>query len=119
MMVINKGAGLSVIIVRPLVEYASAVWDPFTKKNINKIEMVQRRATRWTLNSYHNTSSVTGMMNHLRWPSWPTLQIRQSEAQLGHMYKMVHGLVAINIGLYAKSVLRPTLSGLFHKYCIL
>ena len=39
-------------IVRPQLEYASLVWSPYTKKDINKVEMVQRRAVRWTLNRY-------------------------------------------------------------------
>ena len=31
-------------LVRPEVEYASVVWSPYTKDNINKIEKVQRRS---------------------------------------------------------------------------
>jgi hypothetical protein len=31
-------------LVRPQLEYASTVWNPYTKRNINKVEMVQRRA---------------------------------------------------------------------------
>ena len=31
-------------LVRPQVEYAAIVWDPNTNKNMQKIEMVQRRA---------------------------------------------------------------------------
>ena len=38
--------------VRPKVEYASTVWSPYTKKNIDQIEMVQRRAARWATNRY-------------------------------------------------------------------
>ena len=34
-------------LARPQVEYASSVWNPHTKQNISKIEMVQRRAARW------------------------------------------------------------------------
>ena len=30
--------------VRPMLEYASSVWDPYTKKSIDKLEAVQRRA---------------------------------------------------------------------------
>ncbi|KAL8615930.1 hypothetical protein ACOMHN_034606 [Nucella lapillus] len=30
--------------VRPILEYASSVWDPHTQKNIDKLEAVQRRA---------------------------------------------------------------------------
>ena len=33
--------------VRPKLEYASTVWSPHTDKNIESIEMVQRRAARW------------------------------------------------------------------------
>ena len=28
-------------LVRPQVEYASSIWNPYTKQNINKIEMIQ------------------------------------------------------------------------------
>jgi hypothetical protein len=33
-------------LVRPSVEYASAVWDPYTRNQINQLEQVQRRAAR-------------------------------------------------------------------------
>jgi hypothetical protein len=92
-------------LVRPILEYSATVWDPHTQKNIDKVEMVQRRAARWALNRYHNTSSVTDMLQSL---SWPILQLRRSEARLCMMYKMVHGLVATNIGLYTVPVTRHT-----------
>ena len=45
--------------VRPQVEYASSVWSLYTKKDIHKVEMVQRRATGWILSSYSPDQSVT------------------------------------------------------------
>jgi len=39
--------------VRPQLEYGSTIWDPrpgVENKGAYKVEMVQRRATRWTLN---------------------------------------------------------------------
>ena len=33
--------------MRPLVEYASIVWDPYTQTNVQKLEMVQWRAARY------------------------------------------------------------------------
>jgi hypothetical protein len=35
-------------LVRPLVECASPVWDPYHRTEIDRIEMVQRRAARYT-----------------------------------------------------------------------
>ena len=52
-------------MVRPLLEYCSTVWSPYTKESIQKIEMVRRRVARYVTNQYHNTSSVTSMLNHL------------------------------------------------------
>ena len=58
-------------IVRPLLEYGSAVWDPYLQKNMQSIEMVQRRAARWVKSDYRYDSSVTSMLADLRWP--PTI----------------------------------------------
>ncbi len=33
--------------IRPTLEYAAVVWNPHLKKHIEKIEKVQRAATRW------------------------------------------------------------------------
>jgi len=36
-----------VTIVRPTLEYATAVWDPYKQEQIDLIEAVQRRAVRF------------------------------------------------------------------------
>jgi hypothetical protein len=90
-------------LVRPLLEYASPVWDPYTQQNINKIEMVQRRAARYVCNRYHNTSSVTNMLKGLGWRS---LQARRTDAKLILFYKIVNGIVAIPFQPYLTPVLR-------------
>jgi hypothetical protein len=56
-------------LVRPKLEYSCSIWDPYTHDNINKLEMVQRRAARYVQNNYHNTSSVTSMIDTLGWPT--------------------------------------------------
>ena len=33
-------------LVRPILEYASSIWNPYKTKNIEAIENVQRRATK-------------------------------------------------------------------------
>ena len=80
-------------LVRPQVEYASSVWDPYHTNQVHSIEMVQRRAARWVLNIYHNTSSVTDVLHHL---GWQTLQQRRQYSRLVIFYKMFHGLVAVS-----------------------
>ena len=81
-------------LVRPHLEYASSVWDPHTDKNINKIEGVQRRAARFALNRYRNTSSVGSMLNTLGWPS---LRKRRQTARLSMLYKILNGIVHCNL----------------------
>ncbi len=59
-------------LVRPLIEYAPALWDPHPdnyKKGISLIEKVQRRAARWVTSRYGNRSSPTEMLAELEWPS--------------------------------------------------
>ena len=79
-------------MVRPLLEYCSTVWSPYTKEDIKKIEMVQRRAARYVTNRYHNTSSVTSMLEHLE---WETLEARRTKNQLVMFFKIIRGLVDI------------------------
>ena len=79
-------------LVRPQVEYASPVWSPYTKENINKIEKVQRRAARWVSNDYSSYSSVTDMLSNL---GWRFLENRRTDTRLAMFYKIVYGLVAI------------------------
>ena len=92
-------------LVRPQLVYSSTVWDPHHKVHINKVEMVQRRAARWVLNRYHNTSSVSDMLNHL---AWPTLDLRRRDTRLCLMYKIVNNLVAVCPAHYLVPVTRPT-----------
>ena len=46
-----------------------SVWDPYTNENIIQLEQVQRRAARYVTNRYHNTSSVSNLLEHLNWRS--------------------------------------------------
>lgn len=80
-------------LVRPQVEYASVVWDPFTQANIDKIEMVQRRAARYVQNNYSRDASVSDMISKLGWRS---LLQRRADNRLFMLYKIVNGIVAID-----------------------
>ena len=79
--------------VRPLLEYSATVLDPWQKKYINQIEMVQHRAVRYIFNDYNFTSSVSSMLNQL---ALPTLEKRRKISSLSMFYKINHGLVELN-----------------------
>ena len=93
--------------VRPLLEYSATVWDPWQKKYINQIEMVQHRAVRYIFNDYNFTSSVSSMLNQL---ALPTLEKRRKIASLSMFYKINHGLVRIKFPDYIKPTLRNRFS---------
>ena len=48
-------------IVRPHLEYATAVWDPYRQNQVNQIKSVQNRAARFIKSNYEYTSSITQM----------------------------------------------------------
>ena len=87
--------------VRPILEYACTVWDPHTQLNIDKLESVQRRAARFVLHRYHNTSSVSEMIAKLEWPA---LRQRRKVARLCMLYKILN-----NQAIVDKSKLVPSL----------
>ena len=92
-------------LVRPLLEFAPSVWDPYVQKDIKKVEMVQRRAARYVTNWYHNTSSVTDMLNHLQWTS---LETRRQHQRLVMLYKIHHDIVAVPAATYMTPATRIT-----------
>ena len=79
-------------LIRPIMEYGSTVWDPSTQRNINKLEMVQRRYARFINNDFRRTSSVTPMLHELQ---WPTLRERRAQFKAVMMFRIVHGLIGI------------------------
>jgi hypothetical protein len=81
-------------IVRPKLEYASSVWDPYTYKDKYMVERVQRKAARFCLRNYKPMESVTDMLKDL---GWDTLELRRKKARLTMMYKMSHNLLDMNL----------------------
>ena len=80
-------------MVRPILEYSSPVWDPFTADLVDTLEKVQRRATRWICNRYRQTSSVDDMLIDLE---MPTLASRRKDARLVTFFKFHNKLTNIN-----------------------
>ena len=92
-------------LVRPTLEYASSVWDPFQNKNILAIEMIQRRAARWVKSDYNWTSSVTAMLHDL-W--WSTLSHRREISRLKIFYNAIYNNSALVIPDYCMTTTYAT-----------
>ena len=74
-------------LVRPILEYATQVWDPHQQNLIYKLEMVQGRAARWVQSDYSFKSSVTTMLDNL---NWTTLEQRREASRLSLFHRITH-----------------------------
>lgn len=80
-------------LVRSKLEYANIVWDPFTQKDIRKLEMVQRRAVRFIYGKYRRLDSPSQLMqaNGIQ-----TLQARRKLARLKFLFHLQQGQTRID-----------------------
>ena len=74
-------------IVRPSLEYCSPVWHPYLKKDITKVEKVQRRATKLL-----QPLKELQYEERLKRLNLPSLFYRRHRSDLIQMYKIVHGI---------------------------
>ena len=84
-------------LVRPQLEYAAPIWNPYHKLQIQEVEKVQRTAARWTCRRWRNTSSVGDMLDELEWPS---LEARREQSSLTFFYKIHSGTVSLDKDKY-------------------
>ena len=74
-------------VVRSGVEYGQAVWQPYMMKDIEKVEGVQRRATKM-LHGLKDKSYE----ERLRLLKLPTLRFRRARGDMIETYKIIHGI---------------------------
>ena len=81
-------------MVRPILEYASTVWDPSNVGDIAELEQVQRRAARFVYNRYTDRTPgcVTEMLNNLK---WQPLEERRTNNRLIMLFRIANSLVDI------------------------
>ena len=92
-------------LVRPILEYASIIWDPHTASNTHKLETVQRRSARHIMHNYNRHASVTTMLQHL---DLPTLQQRRQHSKVIMLYRITHQLASIPTATYITPSTRNT-----------
>ena len=89
--VVKERAYLS--LVRPVCEYSSVAWSPYTQKDIICVESVQRRAARFVCNDYCRSSSVNTILSNL---GWQDLETRGKITDLTTFFKIKTGNVRIS-----------------------
>ncbi|XP_068683392.1 uncharacterized protein [Montipora foliosa] len=87
-------------LIRPLLEYASAAWNPHTNRDTETIEKVQRRAARLVAHDYKRSTNSQDLVNQLGWDS---LESRRLLAQVTLFYKIKNNLIDLEF----QSSIRP------------
>jgi hypothetical protein len=79
-------------MVRSTLEYGCLIWDPYTNKDIDKLESIQKRFARFIKHDYKSRESgcVTNILKDLE---LKPLQERRKHVRLTMFYKVVEGLV--------------------------
>ena len=92
-----------VALVRSNLEYCSTVWNLYRIKDVKRVEAIQRRAARYVTNRFHNRSSVSDMIQSLKWES---LTSRRTKSQLTMVYKILNDHIDIPSELFTKATAR-------------
>ena len=77
-------------LIRPLLEYASAAWNPHTNRDNETIEKVPRRAARFVAHDYKRSTNSQDLVNQLGWDS---LESRRLLAQVTLFFKIKNNLI--------------------------
>ena len=100
------------ILVRPQLEYASEVWNPYTMKCIQKIEQIQRNSCRFSFHEYRRDNYTSILINRLNLNSLYTRRLIQ---QATMFYKIHYNHVDISYIQHANHISSRTDHPL--KYC--
>ena len=89
-------------LVRPYLEYACAVWAPYTAHDNDLLESVQNRAARWIKSFWDPTAfqwskSSAICVGELGWPS---LKVRCNYFSIWTLYCILHKTTAIDFSRY-------------------
>ena len=89
-----------VTLVRLIMEYGATIWNPYLKRDIDKLERIQNRAIRFVRKDYKSreTGAITRMREDLE---LETLEERRLSLRLIIMYKVVEGLVPVSYSSFS------------------
>lgn len=89
--------------IRPVLEYASVVWDPCTQLNIAKLESIQKKAARFIYNSYSWRTSATALVEKA---NLEPLQLRRYFERMKYMHLLYNSKLGIDSSIYIEHVIR-------------
>ena len=78
-------------LVRSQFEYCTVVWSPQTARNINKLEKIQTRATKFILKTDDDYDTRRKQLNLL------SLEDRRFLFDVLFLYKVLNGYISIDI----------------------
>jgi len=84
-----------IVYVRPVLEYNTVIWSPYTVHDIEAVESVQRRFTK-CLNGFRQFSYE----ERLRRLDLQSLELRRLHVDIIWCYKVVFGLVDIDMNAF-------------------
>lgn len=91
--------------LRPIIEYALVVWDPYTLRNITQLENIQRKSVRFVFNCYTWLVSPTVLINKT---NLETLKLGRYRDRLKYMYLLYHDILGVDKDMYINLVIRRT-----------
>ena len=80
-------------LVRPILEYACSAWDPYKDNQIQKLELINKRAAHFvTGNHIRQHGNTPKNMDTL---GWSPLKIRRQKIKLAMLFKINSNLIHI------------------------
>ena len=98
-----------VSLVRPYLEYATAVWDPYRQNEVENLEAIQSRAVRFIKHDYSYNTSVSKLKKSL---SLGLLSERRKCHRLQIFHKSMYNDIALPIPPYYQFSIRETRNSL-------
>jgi len=110
---------LYLTLVRPILEFACCVWNPYSSGLICSIESVQKRASRFIASEWGRNVCVTNLCNKLE---LVPLSVRRHSLSMGIFFKIVRGLTILQCEDYCTpywSITRrgSTTGRFFQNFC--
>ena len=90
-------------LILPILEYAIPSWSAYTKRNINRIELVQSKGARWVCGSKYVPSLHTWSVSSAKCCDqlhWCPLSVRRQYLGLLFLFKIIHCMIDMKFDEY-------------------